>query len=436
MRESLSSCRSQSRLISSRVRRKSNPRVPAVKHDKLRLEHDVAQNLQRMAVVALNRPLAHSLGPRRRRKVDQRAGNRGHVAVAETEVEIGQLGVAGKVVGFLSGIEDSALNTRVVRGHRGVIEEQEGSSRIGDGGVGLRVRLDLAVADLEGLGAELPEPSRFIHGGELDGAGELAGVDFAKFIGANGVVLEVGGKDGLLQCRHDVVEKGGLRLSLAVHGDGVDVGEAEAEESVSVGVFDEAAGDGSRQLNGLRRDRCTSNVHLVDADLAVCLGGVAVMDRESGTRYGLESGGFGGIVNVGSHTSFQHICRHFRVENPQIRRSRVEVHAERLPSDGDGRQEFGVTLLRLACRDTPRRGLASCSLHLRGGSQWCGSDIRDGRLVHLSPPVFPECLVHSYRAVGDIVYIPALSLDFKGPALYFCCRSCRSRSKQKSDGEQ
>ena len=106
----------------------------------------------------------------------------------------------------------------------------------------------------------------------MDGAGELAAVDFAKLISADGIVFEVGGKDRVLECGHDIVKKGWLRLSLAVHCDGVDVRKAKSEESVSVGVFDEAVRDGSRQFNSLRWDRRTSNVNLVDSDFATGVG--------------------------------------------------------------------------------------------------------------------------------------------------------------------
>ena len=421
------------------MRRKSNPRVPAIKNDELRLEQNIPQNLKRVAIVALNRALAHPLAPRRRRKVDQRAGDGSHIAIAEAEVEIRKLGIAGEVVGFLRGIENCALNASVVSCHGGVVEEQERSSCVGDGGMGLWIRLDLAVADLEGVGRELPEASRFVHRGELDGAGELGGVNLAEFVGADSVVFEVGGENRLLEGWHDIVEEGWLGLFPAVHGDCVDVGEAESEKPIGVSIFDEAIGDGSSQLYSLRWNYCSSNINLIDAHFAICVRRVAVVNSERGTWYALECGGFGRVIDVGSFPSAQHGAWQFGVENPQVRGSSVKVHAELLPSNGDGRQELGVTLLRLGRRDTPSLRLSGGGLHLRSGSHRCSSDIRDSRLVHLSPPIFPVCLVQSCRAGGDVVYIPALSLDLKGPASYFCCRSyrsCKSRSTQKSDGEQ
>ena len=74
-------------------------------------------------------------------------------------MEIRELGVAGEVMGILGGIQNCTLNASVVSGHCGVVEEQEGGSCVGDGGVGFGVGLDLAVADLEGVGGELPEAS-------------------------------------------------------------------------------------------------------------------------------------------------------------------------------------------------------------------------------------------------------------------------------------
>ncbi len=141
------------------------------------------------------------------------------------------------------------------------------------------------------------------------------------------------------------------------------------------------------------------------------------MDSKSGAWYALECGGFRRIVDVGSFSRTEHTGRHFGVEDPQIRGASIKVHAELLTSDGDGRQEFGITLCWLICSDAPGLLLSSCGLHLCSASDWCDRYIRGGRLINSCPPVFPICLIQSRRAVASIGGIPALSLNFKGPAL-------------------
>lgn len=294
------------RLIPSSMRCKSNTRVPTVENDKLRFEHDVSENLQGVAVVGLDGSMANVGVRRRRRKLDERTGYGGHVAVAEANVKVGELGIAGDVVVFGDIVKDGALNSCVISCHRGIVEKQERSSRVGDCRVSLRVFLGLAVSDLEGVGGKLPEPLRLVHEGELDGAGELRGVDFAKFVGAYSVVFKVGGKNWLVESGHHVVEKGRLWLSLTVHGDGVDVGESKAKEPVGIGILDKAIGDVGSQFNGLSWDRCTSNINSIDTHLAICMGFVAILDGKSGTWYALEGARLGRIVDVGSLSRAEH----------------------------------------------------------------------------------------------------------------------------------
>ena len=210
------------------MRRKSDARVSAIKNDELRLEHDISKNLQRIAIVRLNGPLAQVVGLGHWRKVKDCARYGGHVAVAQPKVEIGELGVAGEIVAFGRSIVNGTLNSGVVSLHGGVVEKQQRSPRIGDCGVRLRVRLDLAVSYLKAVGGKLPESLRFIHRGELNCASKLRAVDFAELVGAQGVVFEVCREHGLLEGGHHVVEKGWLRFSRAVNCDGVDVGKPEA----------------------------------------------------------------------------------------------------------------------------------------------------------------------------------------------------------------
>ena len=209
---------------------KSNTRVAAVENDKLSFEHDVSKNLQRISVVGLDSTLAHIYPTSRSRscKTDERTRYCGHIAIAQPNMEIGKLGIAGKAVTLRGRIVQGAWDAGVVGLHSGVIEQQERSSSVGNCWVGCRVRLDLAVSDLKSFGSELPEALRLIHRGELNSAGELGTIDFAEFVGAHGGVFEVRGKDRLFKRRHYIVEKGRLGLSLTVHSDGIDAGESES----------------------------------------------------------------------------------------------------------------------------------------------------------------------------------------------------------------
>lgn len=224
------------------MRCKPNTRIPAVKNDELRFEHDISENLQRVPIIGLNGPLANVIAPRRRRKVEQQTRDRTHVAVAKSDVEIRELGIAGEVVASLGLVENVAWDGGIVALDSEIVEQQESSSGVGDCRVSLGVALDLAAADREAVGGKLPEALGFIDWCELDSAGELRAIDRAKLVGAYGGVFEVGSEDWLLEGGHHVVEEGWLWLSLSIHGDGVDVGEPEAEESVGIGVLDKAIG--------------------------------------------------------------------------------------------------------------------------------------------------------------------------------------------------
>ncbi len=231
------------RLIASSMGCKSDPRVSTVEDDELRFEHDIPQDLQRVPVIGLDGPLAQVVRRRQRRKVDKRASNRAHVAVAQPDVEVGELGVAREVVAFRGAVPDVTWDCGIVGLYSKVVEEQERSSSVGDCGVSLRVGLGLAIPNRKAVGCELPEPLGFVDGCELHGAGELRTVDFAELVRTHGRVFEVCSEDWLLECGHHVFEESWLRLSLSVHCDGVDVGESEAEESVGIGVLDKTISD-------------------------------------------------------------------------------------------------------------------------------------------------------------------------------------------------
>lgn len=206
-----------------------------------------------------------------------------------------------------------------------------------DGIVGSGVVDHLAV-NHERLGRELPESLAGIHSSVSQLALELGVIDGAEFVGAGGVVGQVGSEDGLVEVGHDVIEEGLLLLWL----DGVDLAKGKTHESISVGVLDERLGNSGGHLNGLLGDSSATNVNGVKANVAGGTATIAVGDEETGTIHGLEGSAFGGIE---SSMAANGTPRKLGAEDPEVTAARVEVQVEGLAADLHGRQEEGLVLL-------------------------------------------------------------------------------------------
>ena len=149
----------------------------------------------------------------------------------------------------------------VVGADNGVVDEEEGGSRVGDG---LDGALDgFARADFVAGGGVAPEALAVVDGGVGDGAGVLGVVNVAEVVATWGTLLEVGGEERGVEEGLGIGKEG----LLLVRGDGVDAGEPEAEETVA-GILDKLGGDGRGGFNSLAGDGGTTNIHGVGVHIA------------------------------------------------------------------------------------------------------------------------------------------------------------------------
>ena len=248
---------------------KSQTLIPTIKRNKLCLEHRVSENLQPSALVALHAAKARGVRLVHHCKRDLVARDLGHVAVADRDGEIGERGFARVDEAADLCVELRALDLRVVRVCDLLVDEEQRCTCVGDG-VGRAGVLDDLVADGELGRWELPKACLGLDGDPGHLALELGGVDFAEFVDASTVGVEVGGEDGEVEVAHDVVEEGLCGGFLGAIVDGVQVGEGEAEEAVGIGVLDEGLRDGVGELDGLVLDFNAANFNDVGANDAGC----------------------------------------------------------------------------------------------------------------------------------------------------------------------
>ena len=170
-------------------------------------------------------------------EVDERARDLSH-GVANGEVEVGELGVAGEGEGLELLVELGTGNLAVVGLDDDGVGEEESGTSVSNGVETLSGGLLLTVVDREGLARELPEAVGAVDGNLLQVTLELGLVDGTELVGTDGVVAEIGSEDGLGQGGGDVVEEGLSLLGL----NGVKLGKGKTKETIVGLVLDEGLG--------------------------------------------------------------------------------------------------------------------------------------------------------------------------------------------------
>lgn len=119
-----------------------------------------------------------------------------------------------------------SLDLGVVGGYDIIWQEEEGSSRVCDGGDAL----SHSAGSADGVAAccETPESLAVVDGGVGDVACIFSVVDVAEVVGAWLSFLQVGGEEGGVEKGFCVCEES----LLLIWGDGVDATECETEEAV------------------------------------------------------------------------------------------------------------------------------------------------------------------------------------------------------------
>lgn len=276
-----------SQILSRKPQLRSPSRV--IKDHKLRLEEHVPENRLPDTAVALQ-PAKAAAALRRRRVVQETARHDGGIPF-DLEREVGQGGAAGEDVAAVGLAVGGAGHLAVVGGDEVVGEEEEGRSRVGDGGDALAH--GGARADGVAARGEAPEPLRVVDGGVGDVARVLARVDVAEVVAAGLAFLQVGGEEGGVEAGFGVGEEG---LDL-VGRDGVDGAKGQAQEAVAL-VLSEFGADLFGQFDGLAGDRGSADVDHVSVDVAA--GGAAVSIADAPGLAAVHFGGFGvcGVVNA------------------------------------------------------------------------------------------------------------------------------------------
>ena len=108
------------------------------------------------------------------------------------------MGVTRKGIAALGLFVDGTLDVAIVFFDDGVVHEEEGGSRVGDGGGGEVVGVlgGSIVSDGEEFGFELPEAGFGVAVGEVEIAFILIGVDVSEFVRSSGMVPKVCGEEG------------------------------------------------------------------------------------------------------------------------------------------------------------------------------------------------------------------------------------------------
>lgn len=265
------------------------------------LEEDVAEDVEGHAAAGLDAAVGHAVA---------RVGEaevlllQGELFAADGEADDGELvegGVGGVDVALLRGVVFAAGDRLVDRLAGLVVDEGEGRSGVGDGGV---AGPGDGFAGHDGGGAvEHPEALGVVDGGVVGGlAAQGFLVDVAKGVEAFAFVgivrvfdgAEVGGEE--LGGLGDVV-LGDHVLDGSLHrggSDGVDGSPGETEKPVAA-VLLELGREALGQLDGLVFDDETAHIHDVRSHCARGGGTIPVGNLPGGTRGVLECAGLGGV---------------------------------------------------------------------------------------------------------------------------------------------
>lgn len=243
-----------------------------------------------------------------------------------------------------------------------VVGVDDGSGQVDQGRAGVGDTNDAVVGevitDAVAGGGELPVAGQLGH---VD-VGQVVlegGVDEAEVVGAGGLVVQVGGEDGLVEgvqgvgpamgvSKRETILSGrpGLYATstawknipegrLGLGRDGVQAVEAETQEAVHLRLGSEGAGDGLGGLDGLRGHGDTTDGDRVGVDDTA--GGGAVTVRDVPGVPAEELGG-GGVIRVVRVLAVDVGAGSEGREDPQVRGAGVEVQVQDLGrgADGDG----------------------------------------------------------------------------------------------------
>lgn len=275
-----------------RLRRKPQARATRpIKNHKLALEEDIPKDIQADALTRLNAAEARRPAVVDRSVVDVRAGDRGLVA-ADLEADVRQGGAAGVGVAALGLVELGAADGFVVCGYDGVVDEQQGGARVGDGVDAVAV--DGAVAYGVARGSKGPKALGTVDGNVGDVAGVCAVVDGAKAVGARLALLQVDGEKRGREAGFDIVEKGELLGGL----DCIDGGEGQAEEAVVTGVLLKLSANFFGEFDGLADEGRGADSYGVGVNIAARRATIAVGDVPGRAAEGFGGVGLGWIVGV------------------------------------------------------------------------------------------------------------------------------------------
>ena len=273
------------------LRREPKLRSPrrSTKDNKLRLKEDITKDRKSDARVTLQ-PTKAAAAPRRG-CVIHIVTRHNSLIVFDSESEVRQLGGAREDVTAVRLAVGRARDLGVVVGDEVVGQEEEGCSRVGDGGEA--VADGGSGADRVPTGREGPEALRVVHGGVGDVARVLARVNVAEVVAARRALFQVCREERGVEAGLGVVEEGLCLVGL----DGIDRAEGEAEKTVAL-VLSEFRADLLRQFDDLASHGCTADVDDIGVDVAAGGAAISITDAPSFAVADLGGRGLGGVVDV------------------------------------------------------------------------------------------------------------------------------------------
>ena len=229
------------------------------KDHKLRLKEDIPKDRQTDARITLQAPEAAPT-PRRGSIIHITPRHNSLVAF-DSQSKVWQIGGAREDVTAVGLAVGGPGDLGVIGRDEVVGQEEEGGSRVGDGGEAVADRgsgADRVPARCEG-----PEALGVVHGRVGDVARVLARVDVAEVVASGGTLFQVCGEEWGVEAGLGVGEEGLCLVGL----DGVDGAEGEAEKTVAL-VLSEFRADFLSQFDGLAGHSRTTNIDDIGVDVA------------------------------------------------------------------------------------------------------------------------------------------------------------------------
>jgi len=287
--------------------------------------------------------------------VDVAAGNDELLATNDGG-EAGESGRAGEDVTTLSVVVLGTRDLGVIGVDNGVGEKHEGGAGVSNGGVG--AGNSGTAADRVAGGGELPETVGSVYGDVSNGTSVLGGVNVTEVVRTGATLLQVDGEELASKSALDRVEEGGL----LVRADGVDGRESKSKKTIVVSVLLELSGDGGGSLNSLGSGSDTTDNDLVGVDLARSTRTITVADSP---RLASELAAGGGVVDGVAGSLGRSLESG---EDPEIRRTSVEVEVQGGATDRDGAEVLRVTVVRVGSDGTTLLSSGGSSLNDSGRS--------------------------------------------------------------------